>query len=429
VGLWLVSLYADLRAVEGSSRPAVWGWKVLALAALTIALLGYEVVLPLFLLNIALVELHARRRERREAPVAIGRVGRLAFHGAVLVVASAAVAYKIVVYSIEPIRAAVGIQESLPFYAARLVSGAVLTDFGTHGIGLPYTAWWSAPAAGVAGVLVAVGVGVAVYVYLGKIAPEDPGGWTSKEWARMTVAGVAVYALGYAIFATTRRIQFSGTGMANRVAAAATLGVALILVGSAGWASTKLRWPRARGPAVRASVGLLCLAGVVVCNGLASYWAESAGVQQRILTEVSTSLPNLPPGSAVLLAGVCPYAGPAPVFESPFDLGGALQIAHRDPSIRADVVTERMTVQPRVMTTTIYGVEYRYPFRRDLLLHDASSRRTVSLRDATTAQRELDAVEYPTCAEGQPGKGSVLLPFDRALIVLVDTRFQPWRRL
>jgi hypothetical protein len=34
--------------------------------------------------------------------------------------------------------------------------------------------------------------------------------------ARMTVAGVAVYALGYAIFATTRRIQFSGTGMANR---------------------------------------------------------------------------------------------------------------------------------------------------------------------------------------------------------------------
>jgi hypothetical protein len=182
VGLWLVSLYADLRVVEGSSRTAVWGWKVLALAALTIALLGYEVVFPLFLLNIALVEVHARRRERREEPVAIGRVGRLAFHGAVLVVASAVVAYKIVVYSIEPIRAAVGVQESLPFYAARLVSGAVLTDFGTHGIGFPYTAWWSAPAAGVVGVLVAVGVGVAVYVYLGRIAPEDPGGWTSKEW-------------------------------------------------------------------------------------------------------------------------------------------------------------------------------------------------------------------------------------------------------
>jgi hypothetical protein len=342
---------------------------------------------------------------------------------------SAVIVYKLVVYASAPIPAAAGFDESVPQYAARLVAGAVLTDLGTHGIGLPYTAWWSAQAAGVAGVLVAVAVGVAVYLYLGRIERGDPVGWTPKTWARMAAVGLGVYALGYAIFATTRRIQFSGTGMANRVAAAATLGFALIFVGAAGWASSKLPGLRARGRALRASVAGLCLAGVVVGNGLASYWADSARSQRRILNEVEASLPEVASGSAVLLAGVCPYAGPAPVYESPFDFAGALQILHRDPSIRADVVTERLAVEPRAITTTIYGVEFRYPFGVDLLLHDSSRRRTVALPNAATARRELEAVQQLACAEGQPGKGSVLLPFDRVLIVLEDTRFQPWRRL
>jgi hypothetical protein len=168
---------------------------------------------------------------------------------------------------------------------------------------------------------------------------------------------------------------------------------------------------------------------VVVCNGLGSHWAESATLQQRTLGQFLVSAPDLPPNSTVLLAGVCAYAGPAPVFESPFDLAGALQIAHRDPSIRADIVTDRSAVEPRAFTTSIYGVGFRYPYGHDLLLYDASRRRTAALPDAAAARRALAAVENPECAEGQPGKGSVLLPFDRVLIVLQDTRFQPWRRV
>lgn len=428
LALWLAALYAGVRAVDGGSHRTAWGWNLLAVALLTVALLGYEIVLPLLFLNIVLPEAHARRRRKEGDPPLIGTAGRLGFHCSVIAAATAVIVYKVVVFQISPTPAAEGFHESLPFYAARLVSGALLTDFGTHGLGLPHTVWWSAPSAGVAGILAGAVVGAVVYFYLRKVARTDPVPWRSMGWARMAAAGVAIYALGYGVFTTTRRVQFSGTGMANRVAAAAALGVAITLVGAAGWASTKLPWSRARAPALRACVAGLCLAGVVVCNGLGAYWAQSAQVQHQTLEEMQTSLPHLAAGSTVLLGGVCPYAGPAPIFESPFDLAGALQIAHGDPSIRADIVTDRMAVEPEAVFTSIYGVGFWYAYEENLLLYDASRRRSAALPNESAARRELDLVENQACPEGRPGMGSVLLPFDRALIVLQDSRFQPWRR-
>lgn len=402
LGLWLLAVHADLRAVE-SRR--LWAWKALAGAALLAAALGYEIVLPLAVLNIVAVEVHARRVHPGGLAARVGTAGRVVFHGVTVATIVGVALYKAWVAE------GVGIQTSAVFHVARVGTGAVLTDFGTYGVGLPHTVWWAAPTAGITGGLVAVLVGVAVYVYLVSVTGRQPTGWPAAAWGRMAAAGVGVYVLGYAIFATTGRVQFSSTGTANRVAAGAAIGVAVIVVSVAGWAVARLL--RDRVQILAAAVAVVCAAGVVVNNGIASYWVESWYVQQHIAAGIETSLPDLAPDSSLLLAGVCPYAGPAPVFESHWDLAGALQVAYRDPSLAADVVTSRMSLEASGVRTRIYDTQVAYPYSDRLLMHDARRLRTVALSDEATARREITAVTDSGCHAGRPGLGSMRLPFDR----------------
>ena len=61
VALYLLALYADLRSLR-APRERFVAWRLLALAALVASVLCYEVAVPLFLLNVALVWWAARRR-------------------------------------------------------------------------------------------------------------------------------------------------------------------------------------------------------------------------------------------------------------------------------------------------------------------------------------------------------------------------------
>jgi hypothetical protein len=62
---------------------------------------------------------------------------------------------------------------------------------------------------------------------------------------------------------------------------------------------------------------------VVITNGLAGFWVESRHAQQAVLADLHQALPVLPPGSIVLLHGVCPYIDPAVIFESRWDFACA----------------------------------------------------------------------------------------------------------
>ena len=132
-----------------------------------------------------------------------------------------------------------------------------------------------------------------------------------------------MYALGYGIFLTNGRILFSSTGISNRVSIVAAAGVAMIWVG---WPASS---PPGAGPrwswVVRLAVAALCLSGYLVVHGtgcdlvggLAARAGHPGGIQAR--------LPALGPGTAIVLDGACPYVGPGMVFESNWDLAGALE--------------------------------------------------------------------------------------------------------
>jgi hypothetical protein len=241
----------------------------------------------------------------------------------------------------------------------------------------------------------------------------------------LVVAGFVVFGLGAAIFLTTGRVLFWSGGIANRVWIAAALGVALVAVGGAGWATSRLsngwrRW------AFSTSIAALCTAGFLINTALATYWIDAWPRQVQVIERIRRVLPQPQPGVTLILHGVCPYVGPAIVFESSWDLAGALRVVYRDPTLRADVTTGRFSVGDDGLETRIYTDAQFYPYDDDLLLYNDRTGTVVHVTDGNIARAHL--TEHTVCAEGRPGRGTLVLPLDEWYEhLLSNDLLPPWR--
>jgi hypothetical protein len=104
---------------------------------------------------------------------------------------------------------------------------------------------------------------------------------------------------------------------------------------------------------------------------------------------------------------VCPYVGPAIVFESSWDLQGALRLLYRDTTLQADVVTPNLRVEHDGLHTVLYGEDSRYPYQR-LLLFNVRGPSSDSIPDEEAA-RAYFARANPDrsngCPPGRAGHG------------------------
>src|SRR6266702_3844347 len=91
--------------------------------------------------------------------------------------------------------------------------------------------------------ILAVGVilYLVIFFYLYSIAANQKADFPSRKWLRnLTLASFVIFLLGYAIFFTNNKVGFSPTGVDNRVAIAAAVGVAISLVGGIGYITRRL---------------------------------------------------------------------------------------------------------------------------------------------------------------------------------------------
>jgi hypothetical protein len=127
---------------------------------------------------------------------------------------------------------------------------------------------------------------------------------------------------------------------------------------------------------------------------------------------IRRALPDPPQGTMLLLGGVCPYVGPAIVFESPWDLRGALWVAfarERRYDLQADVVTPNLRVGDTTLVTSMYhgSIVRHYPYR-NVVLFDATRGTVQPLPDAGAARRALAAYGADLgggCPPGSEGQG------------------------
>ena len=407
-------LLSALAALKGTSQSGVRGvaWNALAVAATLVSGLSYEVALPLLTAIPLLIlwrtrqpaiERAARRRVAIQAMAMLAViVAIIAFKARTTVRLGASGGLGVQITDIA--RHALRIDVAPGAYGLNILE-AVRVHFGDSGLWLPQRALDAAMHVPWAPRVFCGALGVGTLLYL--LTTLRTRTWpTLSSWVRVILAGLVLCGLGYLIFLTNYNVQFTAAGIANRSAIVAALGAAVVLTGIAGTVSSLVT--RARAYVFASIIALIASSGAVITNGIATHWIAAWRQEQGILATIERQVPRLPNDATLLLDGVCPYVGPAIVFESNWDLAGALQIRYRNPTVKADVVTPRLEVGDTGVTTSIYGQKVTYPYSSTLLVFDAATGTLHPLRNAVSARQYFaERTAAPTCPPGQEGIGVI----------------------
>lgn len=220
---------------------------------------------------------------------------------------------------------------------------------------------------------------------------------------RLLLLGVAAFLLGHAAFLIVPWITFSSTGIDNRMHVAAALGVAMVLASAISLAAGLVP-ARHRGAALGATVALIAALGFIRLSQVERYWAEARALQARVLAAAKSDLRALPPHSTVILDGICPYHGPAIVFETDWDVSGGLSLELGRPML-GDVVSDRMQVTEKGLKTSMYEEPKFYAFGPGLYVYDPVKHQLVQLGGAGVARRYFQSRRAPKCPPAFLGRG------------------------
>jgi hypothetical protein len=91
----------------------------------------------------------------------------------------------------------------------------------------------------IASLVISIFLGVIVFAYLhSTVLGSTTKTYTKRTWTKVITVGLIVFASGYGVFAIRDQVGFSTSGLNNRSAIAASVGVALSIVGGIGWLSS-----------------------------------------------------------------------------------------------------------------------------------------------------------------------------------------------
>lgn len=383
LALMLVSMHCQLLFAR-SGR--LW-WLAGAIAAALLSIGTYEIFGPL-IAGFALALIVARSRG---SPTGGRRVAAAA--ALVLGLILLALVYKLAAsdragHVADPRRYLLGLRQLVRLdYDWRVDSGLNIIATPNAYFLAPIHGWWTGASALFSGRLsleVAVIAVLVAALAWWRLVSAAEGNVTAVPW-RLLLAGIATFLLGNATFLIVPAVAFTSTGMDNRVQVAAAIGVAMILASLLCLALKAI--PKHRGRMIfSAVIALVTVAAFVRLSAIEAYWAEAPAMQQRVLTAARADLRSVPAGSTIILDGVCPYFGPAVVFETSWDVGGALTLALGRP-LKGDAVSPRMSTTVKGLRTSIYKTPSFYPYGPTLFIYDPMEHQLTRVTDAASGER------------------------------------------
>jgi hypothetical protein len=406
--LYSLGLYADLRATQ-TRGGKLWTWKTLAIVGLLGSTLAYEVFLPLFFINPILVWFHLRRREDYRGSRRWKGVKLVLFLGSNLVSLMAVVVFK----ALTTVRA--GSLDRLNyqiFWFLKLIKKSIKVSYFVYGLGYPARIWQIIQYYFDGKVFnIGIGFGLFVFAYLYYTSRSSEMRLRSQRGLSFYVLfGLFYFLMGYSIFLTNYNAYATPTGIANRVAIAAAVGVAFTFVGGVGWVSSWLCSDRLKKVNFSLLVALLCTSGFLINNTIATFWIRAYNQERAILAKLYQQFPDLPEGSIVLLDGICPYIGPAVVFESRWDLQGALMMHYQDYELGADVITSRTKVKKDSLDISLYNFHTSYPYSNRTFVYHVGYNVAYRLSDVESARRYFQTYNPDLVGECPKGKAGFGVP-------------------
>lgn len=312
--------YCVLRSAS-ASRARMW-WAAGGIVAFLVSAFGYEVFVPSVVLAPALYWYRATQRSMQSGSASSGfRRGVAAWSIAAGVLLVAVSAYKAAVTP----RFQWDFLRHMPYVIYQALFRAFNFNFGYYGLGLPAVAWnavWFYPKT--ESLILAALLAMAILGYffwvLRSERPRFPG---RAAWATLLGIGLVVYALGYAPVFAYPTLYLTSTDPENRIAIAAAVGAAILIVALLGCVVTLARSNHIRAGIFTFLVMVFAVSGFLIDNAIATFWTAAYREQNTVLASIERQFPLLPPESTFILDGVCPSIGPAPVFQFDYDLAGA----------------------------------------------------------------------------------------------------------
>jgi hypothetical protein len=411
--LYVVSLYADVRFTRTADRVR-WLWKFLATLALVGSVLAYEITAGLFLLTPFIVW-HAGRR----LTLAAGPDGatmtptrppwqwpRLALLlGSNVVALAATVAYKAATTQRTE---ALG---SLLWWIRHSAREATTVAFGSYGIALPAKVVTSLQLHFDPAILaLSLVIGLLVWLYL--TSSFESGAVRSlarTSWLQLILVGVTAFGAAYSVVLVTFEIGFDTTGMHNRTAMGAALGVAVTFVAVIGWLSAVVRSERTGWRVFRAAVAVLTASGSLLVGTIGAFWVDASRQQQIAIDALRREFDTLAPGSVILLDGICRYSGPGVVFETRWDVTGLLRLEFGERAVAGDVIRPGVEANPDGIRTVLYDdVINVYPYGPQLQVLHVGTGATHTLDSQAAAHHYLTrlAEAGAVCPPGVEGYGA-----------------------
>ncbi|HVT44044.1 MAG TPA: hypothetical protein VMT00_06615 [Thermoanaerobaculia bacterium] len=419
MAFYLLSVYCILRLL----RPVRHRTIFFVIAGVSIVLSGfsYETALPLALLGPGLVWIASRRREPRSAEQSVKPA--FACSVVVLMLAMGVLASKATVservsgsgsfasQAVENARHALGTDHH-PASHGLALRRAFVVGFGLYGVLLPESAAdaWQAARFRPANLIALLVVLAAIVAGLWLAASQHV--LPPRSTLLLLIAvGLLIFLFGYAVFLFNRGVMHTPTGVGNRTAMAAAFGAALVFAATLALVASSLA-SRLRALFFAATVAAVCAFGLMTTLAISVFWIDARDQAETVLQAIESARLPLEPGSTLIVGGFCPYAGPAIVFDAPWDLEAALRLRLGMPGLRADVVTARMAVEDEGLVSNVaYRELHRYSER--LLHFDVSSRGVLPLDSHEAAASILADARYRGCGISHPSVGVPILKRDR----------------
>ncbi|GAB2460715.1 hypothetical protein GCM10011375_11330 [Hymenobacter qilianensis] len=152
----------------------------------------------------------------------------------------------------------------------------------------------------------------------------------------------------------------------------------------------------------------MCGSGYIANYAISTFFSRSYISQLKILDSLQRRGPELTTKNTLILDGICPYVGPAPIFDCEWDLAGALQKIYKNTYIKADVRTNRLSYNEKGLTTITYGKKNFYAYNQYLIIYNNQTEKYFILKNFEDAKAYFTtnlSSDISTCAEGREGYG------------------------
>jgi hypothetical protein len=397
MALLFLNFYANLKFISfNKNNSENWLWLFVSIIGLSGSVLAYEVATPLFFVNFFIV--WRKSTNTLTYSLAKNKFNKLITLNLILLVSC--VAFKVLNTDRQG-----GFNGNYIGQIFSTIKAALRNDFILYGLKLPKVAWLSLSLYNDARI---TGTSIVVFMIVFICIIKAKGCiFEAFVWMEMIIVGIIIYLAGYATFLMTSQIQITPAGVSNRVEIAASIGVAICFLGTIGFLCSFIKSQYIRQMAFSIIVASLCTSEYIVKCTIASFYSNSYSLQRQALDSIFNSFPVFNPENTLILDGLCPYEGPAPVFECYWDISGAMQIHYNNKNIRADIRTDRLKYDTEGVVTDVYGEKKIYHFSENLIIYNVKSKRRYVLDTFEVADKYFSQISTGSinCPHSEPGYG------------------------